>query len=246
MKYRMLTLVLALMLAVPAVVFAGDDKAKDQAKKSDEAETIGDATEVIKEFAGMKEGPPRGLVEKAEAIIIVPGLVKASFVVGGEHGDGVLVARDANGNWGQPVLVDITGGSIGWQAGVSSTDLVLIFMRDANVNELLDGEFKLSGEAGVAVGPLGREGSAGADVHFDEPIYSYSRSKGVFAGVSVEGTQIGLDDDSNVVLYGPSPVVKEVIMKEPAPGSAGHHLATALRKLTGEPKAAGTPASGSK
>jgi lipid-binding SYLF domain-containing protein len=245
MKYRMLTLILALMMVVPTVLFAGDEK-KDVAK-SDEAETITDATVVIKEFAGMKEGPPRGLVEKAEAIIIVPGLVKASFVVGGEHGDGVLLARDANGNWGQPLFVDVTGGSIGWQAGVSSTDLILILMRDANVKEILDGEFKVGGEAGVALGPLGREGSAGTDVHFDEPIYSYSRSKGVFAGVSVEGTKISLDGDSNVVLYGATPNAHEVIMKPAAAGTASAELASALRQLTGEKKPeTGAKTSGSK
>lgn len=268
MKNRMLTLLLVLVIAIPSIASAQEQKtdpnktqntqtqtagydkqatpATSPGEKSDASKKISESTEVVQDFARMKEGPPRGLVEKAAAIVVIPKLVKASFIAGAKHGEGVLTVRDASGNWSEPVFINISGGSVGFQAGVSETDLVLLLMQERNVNEILDGEFTLGGEAQVAAGPVGREGSAGADTHFDAPIYSYSRSKGVFAGVSIDGSKMYLDKSANAGFYGTTYDAHALIKKTPAAGSPAAQLAQALSGLTGKQQAGmGTGSSGS-
>jgi lipid-binding SYLF domain-containing protein len=195
----------------------------------------------------MKEGPPKSLLEKSAAVVIIPNLMKAAFVAGGKHGEGFLTKRDASGNWSEPVAINLSGGSFGFQAGVSSTDLVLLLMRERDINQVLDGEFTLGGEANVAAGPLGRDASAGSDVHFDAPIYSYSRSKGVFAGVSIDGSKLYLDKTENKKIYGDTFDVHSVIAMTPKPNTPGAQLAQALNTLVGKTEASmGASSSGMK
>jgi lipid-binding SYLF domain-containing protein len=251
MKNRMLALLLTLVVAVPVIAGAGDDKTKPQdtqmtSANGDAAHDVAKATEVISDFSRMKEGPPRELVNKAAAVVIIPNLMKAAFVAGGKHGEGLLTKRDASGNWSEPVAINLSGGSFGFQAGVSSTDLVLLLMRQRDIDQILDGEFTLGGEANVAAGPLGRDASAGADVHFDAPIYSYSRSKGVFAGVSIDGSKLYLDKSENKKIYGDTFSAHSVIAMTPKPGTPGADLATALNNLVGKQEASmGSSSSGS-
>jgi lipid-binding SYLF domain-containing protein len=268
MKNRMLTLLLVLAIAIPSIATAQEQKTTDPNKtqntqaqtstvqkeaaehhseSSESSKKISDATVVVLDFAHMKEGPPRGLVEKAAAIVVIPKLVKAGFIAGAKHGEGVLTARDASGNWSEPVFVNISGGSVGFQAGVSETDLVLLLMRDRNVDEILNGEFTLGGEAQVAAGPVGRDASAGADTHFDAAIYSYSRSKGIFAGISIDGSKLYLDKNGNASFYGATDDAHARIKMTPAAGSPGAQLAQALNELTGKQQAGmGAGTSGSK
>ena len=263
MKNRLIALLLTLVIAVPVIAGAEDQKKTDpnqtqntqyqnqagttETNNGDAAHEIGKSTEVVQDFARMKEGPPKGLLDKAAAVVVIPNLMKAALVAGGKHGEGILTKRDASGNWSEPVFINISGGSVGFQVGVSSTDLVLLLMRERDIDQILDGEFTLGGEANVSAGPVGREGSAGTDVHFDAPIYSYSRSKGVFAGVSVDGSKLYLDKTENKKLYGDTFAPHAVIKMTPKAGTASAQLAQALNQLTGKQEASmGTSTSGSK
>jgi len=227
MRTRILTLMLAMAMVVSSLAIAGDDSAAQ-----DEIKRIDDSVDVIQDLATMKEGPPTGLLEKAAAVVVIPGLLKAGLGVGGKHGKGVIMAHDADGNWGQPVFLNMTGGSFGFQIGVSSTDLVLILMRERDIREILNGEFTLGGEAGVAAGPLGRQGSAGTDVHFNAPMYSYSRSKGAFAGVSLEGSKLYVDTDANARYFKvEKPNANEIIKQQPSGDTPDAKLAAAMKHL---------------
>jgi lipid-binding SYLF domain-containing protein len=255
MNNRLLAILLTDAIAIPIIANAGDDKTKTtssdktmtQTNNSEGAKDVAKATEVISDFATMKEGPPAGLVDKASAVVIIPNLTKVAFMAGGKHGEGFLTKRDASGNWSEPVAINLSGGSFGFQAGVSSTDLVLLLMRERDIDQVLDGEFTLGGEATVAAGPLGRDASAGTDVHFDAPIYSYSRSKGVFAGVAIDGSKLYLDKSENKKLYGDAFDAHATIGKTPAAGSPGAQLAQALNSLVGKTEASvGSGSSGLK
>ncbi len=222
MKSSLFPALVLILVSIPA--FAHD---------TDEVKRVRDATVVVKEFAGMSEGAPRNLVERSAAVIVIPGLKKAGFIVGGKHGSGVLCAKNAEGAWCQPVFVKMTGGSIGWQIGVSSTDLVLFFMREKNVARILDGEFTVGGDASVAAGPVGRTGSAGTSIDLDAEIYSYSRSRGAFAGISIEGAKLYVDNDAMRAVYGENVNVHDVIRAaKPGDGSALDSLLDALAALT--------------
>jgi len=260
MKNRLLAILLTVVVAIPLIANAGDDKTKTQSTQNkdtyqnqtgqvngDAQHEVAKSTEVISDFARMKEGPPKGLLDKAAAVVVIPNLTKVAFMAGGKHGEGLLTKRDASGNWSEPVFINLSGGSFGFQAGVSSTDLVLLLMRDRDIDQIIDGEFTLGGEANVAAGPLGRDASAGTDVHFDAPIYSYSRSKGVFAGVSLDGSKLYLDKSENKKLYGDTFDPHATIAMAPKSGTPGADLAAALNNLVGKQEASmGSSQSGSK
>jgi len=161
-----------------------------------------DAAQVFKEIMGVKEKAiPRDLLKKAEAILVFPGVVKAAFIVGGSGGQGVISRRTPAG-WTEPAFFNIGGGSFGAQIGVEKTDYVLLIMNDAGLKGLLEDKFEIGGEASIAAGPVGRSASAGTNATLDAGILSYSRSKGVFAGVSLKGAVIKPDNDLNKAYYG--------------------------------------------
>jgi lipid-binding SYLF domain-containing protein len=137
----------------------------------------------------------------AEGIAIVPGLLKGGFVIGVRHGRGVLVVRDESGAWRAPVFITITGGSIGWQAGVQATDVVLVFKTKSSVQGLMNGKFTIGGDVAAAAGPVGRQAQAATDARLKAEIYSYSRSRGLFAGVSLDGSAIQMDPNATAVYY---------------------------------------------
>lgn len=199
MLKKTLTVMLAAALAfsITSAAFAGDQKDTDEHSKR-----MMKATETLKEVVDIPEdGIPKSMLENAAAIVVIPGLIKASFVVGGKHGNGVMSVRNESG-WSHPSFVSMTGGSIGWQAGVKSTDLVLVFMSKRNVKDLIDGEFTLGADASVAAGPVGREVGAGTNLPVQAEVYAYSRSRGAFAGISLDGSKLGIDNDANTAYYG--------------------------------------------
>lgn len=203
---------------------------------------VQDATEVVGEFAGM-EGAPTGLAGQAAGIVVIPGLKKAGFVLGAEHGSGLLSVRHKDGTWSQPVFVKLTGGSIGFQIGVSSTDLVLLFMRERNIGQVIDGEFTIGGDATVAAGPVGRSGTAATSANLEAEIYSYSRSRGAFAGISIDGSKLYVDDAADEAIYGAKAAPRDIVAGKPAVASpALTAFRNALRALTtqksGEAKSA--------
>jgi lipid-binding SYLF domain-containing protein len=171
-------------------------------KKSKEVERVENAVEVFKELVDLpEEGIPEALLNKAEAIAVIPGFWKAAWVVGGRHGKGVILVRKDKGEWSYPAFVSMTGGSVGFQIGVQRADIILVFKNKRSVRNIADGKFTLGAEAGVAAGPVGRKAEVSTDIAFEAEIYSYSKSKGFFAGVSVEEAALSIDTDANAKFY---------------------------------------------
>lgn len=184
-------------------VQAGDETTKTEARNVDEQQELKDASDTMAEIMSIPEdGIPESMLSGAAAIAVVPDVIKASFVAGARHGDGVIVVRTDKGGWSAPVFIELTGGSIGLQAGVQSTDVVLVFKNRDAAYKVLNGEFTLGADGSVAAGPVGREASAGTGAKLDHEVYSYSRAKGLFAGVSLDGSKIYLNKDANAEFYG--------------------------------------------
>ncbi|MBM3776264.1 MAG: lipid-binding SYLF domain-containing protein [Acidobacteria bacterium] len=180
---------------------------------------------------------PQDLLAKAHCIVIVPGLKKAAFGFGGKFGRGFVVCRNSAGlGWGAPGAVRVEGGSFGFQIGVSSTDVVLLVMNRRGMEKLLSSKFTLGGDASVAGGPVGRNASAQTDALMHAEILSWSRSRGVFAGVSLEGATLRNDLDENKVLYGRELNNKEIVMKGLPVPAAASKLIQSLNKYSGRDK----------
>lgn len=169
-----------------------------------EAKRVADATTVLEEImAAPDKGVPLSIMEKAEAVAVFPGLLRAGFVLGGQRGRGILSARDKkNGGWSSPAFLTITGGSIGAQIGAQSIDLVLIINDARGLEQLVKNQFKLGADASATAGPVGRDASAATDIQMRAQILSYSRSRGLFAGVMLNGSTIRQDRDANERFYG--------------------------------------------
>jgi lipid-binding SYLF domain-containing protein len=183
-----------------------------QGDVKDEADRATKAGSVLSEImAAPDQGIPEDLLEKAHAIAIIPHVVKGAFIVGGRYGKGLIARRTEAGNWSAPAFITIGGGSVGFQIGGSATDLVLVFTNEDGLKPLLKGKFTVGGDASVAAGPVGRTASGSTDITLSSAIYSYSRSKGLFAGVSLAGASITMDDSANQAVYG-SPVTGEDIL----------------------------------
>ncbi len=192
---------LAIGLAVLfAFIMTGSVGAASEKK---EVAKIEDSIEVLQQIEKIPEKSiPPALLNHANGIAIIPGVIKAGFVVGGRYGTGILVVRDKEGVWSDPSFISITGGSIGWQIGVESIDIILVFKSTRSVESLMKGKFTLGVNASIAAGPVGRQAEAATDVQLKSEIYSYSRSKGLFAGLALEGAALQIDDDANTAFYG--------------------------------------------
>ena len=168
-----------------------------------EVARLNDAVAVLDEIMQLREESiPPALLRDAEAIAIIPGVVKAGFVFAGRIGRGAVVVRGDDGRWSNPLFITITGGSIGWQAGAASSDEVLVFKRRGSVDNIVEGKYTLGADAGIAAGPVGRRAAAATDEDFRAEVYSYSRSRGLFAGISLEGSAIEVDREANAAWYG--------------------------------------------
>jgi lipid-binding SYLF domain-containing protein len=145
---------------------------------------------------------PASLLSKAYAIAVIPEVVKIGLVVGGRHGKGLISVRQADGTWSNPAYISLTGGSFGFQAGVQSADIILVFRTPRGVDNLVAGKFTLGADASVAAGPVGRQGSAATDLGLKAEILAYARARGLFAGVALDGSVLGLDYDAIERVYG--------------------------------------------
>lgn len=173
--------------------------------KTTEIERAQHAVRVLSEIMATPDHRiPGNLLHNAEAIAVIPNVVKASFVVGGRRGRGLVSVRAADGSWSNPSFVTLTGGSFGFQVGVQSTDVVLVFRSKRGVDGIVNGKFTLGADAAVAAGPVGRNAQALTDGQLKAEIYSYSRSRGLFAGVALDGTVLAIDHRSNRAIYGPN------------------------------------------
>lgn len=210
-------------LALAAVLAAVLPTPVAAASKSDSQERLNNAVEVLGEITNIpEEGIPPSLLRNAKGLIIIPHMVKAGFIVGANRGKGIMVHRLPGGGWSNPAFCTITGGSVGLQIGGQATDLVMVVNSEKGFQALLSDSFKFGGNASVAAGPVGRDASAATDAKLKADIYSYSRSKGVFAGVSLEGAGLTSDDDANTAFYGKLLDRKKILSAQdkpyPAPG----------------------------
>lgn len=170
------------------------------------------ATQVMEELSGQRDQyVPDLLLERAYGIAIIPDVVKVGFGVGGRRGTGVLVVRDKNGRFSNPIFIAITGGSIGWQIGAQKTDVVLVFTTRQGIDGISDGKVTLGADASIAAGPVGRSASAATDQNFSAEIYSYSRSRGLFAGVALDGSALTIERRANTRFYGRKAEVNEIV-----------------------------------
>lgn len=167
-----------------------------------EEQKIEKATTVLSDFAKMKESIPSDLIAVTQGIIIVPKMINAGFVVGGKRGKGIAMVKKADGSWSNPVFITLTGGSIGAQIGFQAVDLVLIFKHSNSLTDINKSSFTLGGDLSIAAGPVGRNTTANTDYKLDAEVYSYSRSKGLFAGISLNGASLDIDAKANKAFYG--------------------------------------------
>jgi lipid-binding SYLF domain-containing protein len=189
-----IVVLISLLFVSPEVVLSQD--------KSKEVEKVEDALEVFKSLVDIpEEGIPEALLHKAEAIAVIPGFWKAAWGIGGRHGKGVLLVRKDEGEWSYPAFISMTGGSIGFQIGVQRADVILVFKNKRSVKNIAKGKFTLGADAGLVAGPVGRKGEASTDIAFEAEIYSYSESKGLFAGISIEGASLSMDNDAIALFY---------------------------------------------
>ncbi len=187
------------------------------------------ATEVLEEVQAMPDSQlPDALLSRAYGIAVIPDVTKVAFIFGGRHGNGVLVVRDKlNAPWSNPVLISLTGGSWGFQAGAQSSDIILVFTTKTGIEGIAGGKLTLGADASVATGPVGRQGSAATDMQFNAEIYSYARTRGLFGGIALDGSVISIDRSANASLYGKHGVTATEILSGQAPNAP----ATAQRFL---------------
>jgi lipid-binding SYLF domain-containing protein len=191
-----------LSLLVCAVLSLNILNAQDK-KKSDEAERADNATSVLSEVMGIPEDSiPDALMSRAHGIAVIPHVVKGAFGFGGQRGKGLMAQRNEDGRWSAPSYMEITGGSFGLQIGVQATDVILVFTEEDGLRSLLKSKVKLGADASVTGGPVGRKAEVGTDVLLKSSVFAYSRSKGLFAGISLDGSVVSIDDDANAKVYG--------------------------------------------
>ena len=187
-----------LALFLCAALFAGHALAGQE-----EDQRARNAVRVLSEIQKIPEqGIPDKLLDEGRAIVVIPDTLKVGLVVAGRRGHGLMSVKNPDGAWSQPVFVKLTGGSIGFQAGVQSADVVMVFRNDRNLENIVNGKITLGADAGVAAGPVGRNASASTDGQLKAEIWSWSRARGLFAGVALDGAVLQIDDDANVAVYG--------------------------------------------
>ena len=217
-------LVVCLGLVATAPLFAANKEQK----------RLRNAGVVMQEIMNIPENIPQQVIEKAECVIVFPSVLKAAFVVGASYGRGAMVCRtgeDFRGPWGAPAMYALEGGSIGFQIGGQATDLVLLIMNDRGASSILNSKVKLGADASFAAGPVGRDAAANTDAYMRAEILSYSRSRGLFAGVSLEGSTLRPDDDATADVYGHKFTARQIVIEgEAKVPPSGRLLISVLEK----------------
>ena len=177
-----------------------------------EEQRVNDASEVLNQLLRIPEKSiPPSLLSRAYAVAVIPNVVKAAFGIGARRGKGIIVVRQDDDSWSNPAFVNLTGGSFGWQIGAQSTDVILVFKTRKGVEGIENGKLTLGAEASIAAGPVGRHTSVATDIRFESEVYSYSRSRGLFAGLALEGAGVTMDRKSNVAFYDSTTMTPERI-----------------------------------
>jgi lipid-binding SYLF domain-containing protein len=207
-------------------------------------ERLNDAAEVFSDIMRTPDkGIPQDLLAKAQCVIVIPGLKKGAFVVGGEYGRGFAECRGASGTgWGAPAAVRVEGGSVGFQIGGSSTDVVMLVMSQRGMDKLMSDKFTLGADASVAAGPVGRTAQAATDVGLNAEILAWSRAKGAFAGISLNGATMRPDDKENQALYSRKMTNREILTSSMPPPAAAQSLIAELDKYSARRENSGSAA----
>ena len=230
MKSIISALLIATLVAAP-VMFTPTVRADDTTKDEDRIQNAG---QVVKEIMNIPDNIPQSLIDKADCVIVFPSVLKAAFIVGASYGRGVMTCRrgdEFNGPWGAPSMMALEGASFGFQAGGQATDFVLLVMNEDGAKGILASKVKIGGDASAAAGPVGRNASAETDVTLRAQILTYSRARGLFAGVSLAGSTVRPDNDANERIYGKKIPARDIVLHNavPPPPSA-KLLLSVLRK----------------
>ena len=201
------------------------------ANKDTDEGRLKDCGAVLKEVLDIPDNIPQDLLDRADCVVVYPSVLKAAFVIGGSYGRGAMTCRKGQnftGSWGAPTMMALEGGSFGFQIGGQATDFVLLVMNESGARGILAGKVKLGGDVSIAAGPVGRDASAETDVTLRSEILSYSRSRGLFAGISLEGSTIRPDNKANKQIYGNLLGAKEIVLSDQvrAPGAAEQLVST--------------------
>jgi lipid-binding SYLF domain-containing protein len=179
-----------------------------------EEERVASATDVVAQLLQIPEqSVPPALLSRAYGIAVIPNVVKIGFGLGARRGKGILVVRQDGGTWSNPAFVTLTGGSFGWQIGAQSTDIILVFKTRKGVDDIARGKLTLGADAAIAAGPVGRSAGVATDIEFQAEVFSYSRSRGLFAGIALEGAGISMDQEANAAFYGAPDITAQQIFE---------------------------------
>lgn len=219
-----------LLLSLSALTFAKEDR-------TEVTDRLNESAKVLDEIMAADNRIPDNVSAKAKCVAVIPAMVKGGFIVGGRHGRGAVTCRTANG-WTAPAFISLNGGSWGAQIGVEKVDLVLLFMGDRGVQSLLKDNFKMGADASVAAGPLGREAEASTDAKLNAEILAYSRAKGLFAGLELNGAAVKPDNDSDNAFYGPNVNWHELLSGGVKPPAGSDPFVDSVRKYFNASRAA--------
>jgi lipid-binding SYLF domain-containing protein len=229
MRIRQYTLglLLSLLVAAPALAATSEEK------------RVMDATDVLDQILRIPEQAiPPALLSRAYAVAVIPGVIKVGFGLGARFGKGILVVRNQDRSWSNPAFISLTGGSFGWQVGAQSTDIILVFKTRKGVDGITSGKFTLGADASIAAGPVGRQAGVATDWKFQSEVYSYSRNRGLFAGVALAGAGVSMDRKANAAYYGSANMSVEQIFASTgnvAPPSANNFVQVLTAQTAGLP-----------
>jgi lipid-binding SYLF domain-containing protein len=226
----------SILVVLGILTLASFTFANEEDRQKREQDRLQNANVVMHEILNVPDNIPRELLDRARCVIVMPSVLKAAFIIGGSYGRGAMVCRTGknfSGPWGAPAMYALEGGSFGFQIGGEATDFVFLVMNDRGANSLLHSEVKLGADASAAAGPVGRSASADTDAYMRSEILSYSRARGAFAGISLEGATLRPDSGANRALYGRSISAAEIIegSKVQAPSNADD-LTAVLQKAS--------------
>lgn len=224
---------LMILTATVLILIASSSWAADHDQSSIDKRIVQSSNVLSEVMATPEHAIPDKILDHAKCIAVIPSLVKIAVGFGGQHGHGVAVCRTESG-WSAPLPIDITGGSWGLQLGGEATDLVLVFMGDRGVEHLVSDHFKIGGDASAAAGPVGRNAGADTDVEMKDKILTYSRARGLFAGVDLSGTVVKQDKDETILLFGRMESPNAILTGKVAPPAASQPLLSELRKISEE------------
>jgi lipid-binding SYLF domain-containing protein len=209
---RLTTTSLSLLILVFALI-------SDAVAIGDQEAKMREVIDVLEAINRIPENSiPPALLRNAKGIAIIPSVVKVGLVIGGRYGKGVVTVRKADGSWSNPLFLSVSGGSVGWQVGAQSTDVILVFKTRKSIDDIINGKFTLGADASVAAGPVGRMASAATDIKMGSEIYSYSRSRGLFVGITLDGARLSIEQKDNASYYRNKSL-------QPAQILAGDHIA---------------------